>query len=61
MTLTLEEPLTTKKCSCCNKVKKVEEFINMVYDIENKGIGLGALNAIKNNLDRDKDKFKGTL
>lgn len=26
MTLILEEPLTTKRCSCCNKVKKVEEF-----------------------------------
>ena len=34
----------------------------MVYDIENKGIGLGALNAIKIILIGTKrDKFKGNI
>ena len=56
MTLTLEEPLTTKKCSCCNKVKKVEEFYKHGIRYRKQRYRPRCIKCHKNNLDRDKKR-----
>ena len=54
MTLTLEEPLTTKKCSCCNKVKKVEKFYKHGIRYRKQRYRPRCIECHKNNLDRNK-------